>query len=252
MVRSPQLMVDCIMFFIYFLLLGYGFAAAYPSASSDSQTSVQASETLTSYRAIFTAPASEDDGQALVSNIDDLQAVDAQTVCPGYTASDLRITPTSLTATLSLAGDPCNIYGTDIDRLSLTVEYQSADRLHVEIIPAVIDASNSSWYMIPDHLVHKPTVDPDANATASDSDLAFGWSNDPTFSFTVTRKSTRDVLFTTAGSKIVFENQFLEFASPLPANYNLYGLGESIHGFRLGNNFTKTMYAADTPDTIDT
>jgi hypothetical protein len=36
----------------------------------------------------------------------------------------------------------------------------------------------------------------------------------------------------------VYEDQFIEFASPLPENYNLYGLGEVIHGFRLGNNLT--------------
>ena len=50
---------------------------------------------------------------------------------------------------------------------------------------------------------------------------------------------------------IVFENQFIEFSSSLPDNYNLYGLGETIHGFKLGNNFTKTMWAADVGDPID-
>ena len=37
----------------------------------------------------------------------------------------------------------------------------------------------------------------------------------------------------------------------MPEDYNLYGLGETIHDFRLSNNFTKTMYAADVGDTID-
>ena len=84
------------------------------------------------------------------------------------------------------------------------------------------------------------------------SDVNFVWSNDPTFSFSVYRVSTGDTLFSTVGTKLVFEDQFVEFASALPENYNLYGLGESIHGLRLGTNFTKTMYAADTGDTIDT
>ena len=61
----------------------------------------------------------------------------------------------------------------------------------------------------------------------------------------------RTVLFSTEGTKLVFENQFVEFASSLPENYNLYGLGESIHGLRLGNNSTKTIYAADAGDPID-
>lgn len=77
------------------------------------------------------------------------------------------------------------------------------------------------------------------------------WSNDPTFSFSVIRKSTGDILFDTRGSKLVYEDQFIEFVSQLPEDYNLYGMGERIHGLRLGNNFTATFYAADSGDTID-
>ena len=85
----------------------------------------------------------------------------------------------------------------------------------------------------------------------ADIDLSFVWSNDPTFSFTVVRKSTGDAIFSTAGSKLVFEDQFTEIVSTLPENYNLYGLGETIHALRLGNNFTKTLYAADVGDPPD-
>lgn len=60
------------------------------------------------------------------------------------------------------------------------------------------------------------------------------------------------MLFDTTGTVLVFENQFIEFVSSLPAGYNLYGLGERIHGLRLGNNFTATIYAADVGDPIDT
>ena len=37
---------------------------------------------------------------------------------------------------------------------------------------------------------------------------------------------------------LVYEDQFIEFVSALPENYNLYGLGEVFRGFRLGNNLT--------------
>jgi alpha-glucosidase len=131
------------------------------------------------------------------------------------------------------------------------VEYQSFDRLHAEITPTYVDSSNSSWYVLPEALVPKPTIDADANSTTLDNDLNFIWSNDPTFSFTIIRQSTGDILFSTAGSKLVFENQFIEFASTLPENYNLYGLGEVIHGLRMGNNFTRTFWAADSGDPID-
>ncbi|KAI9876605.1 MAG: hypothetical protein M1830_006123 [Pleopsidium flavum] len=108
-----------------------------------------------------------------------------------------------------------------------------------------------SHYILPDRLVHEPTLDGEAKVESLTNDLGFYWSNEPTFSFTVIRRNTGDVLFTTEGSKLVFENQFIEFASSLPENYNLYGLGESIHGLRLGNNFTKTIYAADVGDPVD-
>lgn len=190
----------------------------------------------------------------LFPNTDSLQdpeAVNAQDVCPGYTASNVVRTPYGLTALLSIAGDACNIYGTDVDALNLTVEYQSADRLHVEITPTYIGPSNSSWFVLPEALIEKPSIDADANSTTLDNDLDFIWSNDPTFSFSVIRQLTGDVLFSTTGTNLVFENQFIEFISSLPENYNLYGLGEVIHGFRMGNNFTRTFWAADVGDPID-
>jgi len=143
----------------------------------------------------------------------------------------------------------CNVYGTDVDVLNLTVGYQDAHRLGINIYPAYISAENSSQYILPGHLVMLPQA---GNGSASESDLQFSWSNDPSFSFTVLRKSTGDVLFSTEGTVLVYENQFIEFVSALPENYTLYGMGERIHGLRLGNNFTATFYAADVGDPIDT
>jgi hypothetical protein len=95
----------------------------------------------------------------LIPNINDPQAVNAQDVCPGYKASNIVRTPYGLKAQLSLAGAACNVYGTDIEALNLTVEYQSDDRLHVGITPTYVDSSNSSWYILPEVLVTKPTID---------------------------------------------------------------------------------------------
>ncbi|KAE8441776.1 hypothetical protein EG329_004334 [Mollisiaceae sp. DMI_Dod_QoI] len=226
------------------------FCASIASVCAQSSTISSAPDATTSYRAIFTVPAEADVSVPLIPNIYDSEAVNAQDVCPGYTASNVARTPYGLTASLSLAGPACNVYGTDISSLNLTVEYQSSDRLHVEIVPTNIGPSNSSWYILPDALVQKPSIDADANTTL-DTDLNFVWSNDPTFSFQIIRQSTGDVLFDTTGTKLVFENQFIEFASALPENYNLYGLGEVIHGLRMGNNFTRTFWAADVGDPID-
>ncbi|KAI9741612.1 MAG: hypothetical protein M1835_003093, partial [Candelina submexicana] len=187
-------------------------------------------------------------GALVLPNVRDPQSVDAQAVCPGYTASNVVNTANGLTASLTLAGAACNVYGTDIQDLSLLVEYQANDRLHVQIQPAYISAANSTQFILSERLVPKPATD--GNTTSVD-DIVFSWSNNPSFGFTVTRKSTGDTLFTTQGKKLVFENQFIEFASPLPENHNLYGLGEIIDGLRLTNNRTKTIYVADSADAID-
>lgn len=191
---------------------------------------------------IFTVPASANDGQPVIPNILDPEAVNPQSVCPGYRAVDVAETVDGLTADLVLAGEPCNVYGTDIQALRLLVEYQAADRLHVEIQPKYIGWENSSWFVLPEELIPKPGVDEGAaeGGFAPESDIEFSWGNDPSFWFSIARKSTGDVLFTTENTQIVYEDQFIEFGSALPENYNLYGLGEVIHGLRLGTNFTST------------
>ena len=45
--------------------------------------------------------------------------------CPGYKASNVETTDNGMTASLTLAGTACNAYGTDLEELTLTVEYQS-------------------------------------------------------------------------------------------------------------------------------
>ncbi|KAK5636861.1 hypothetical protein RRF57_012574 [Xylaria bambusicola] len=189
------------------------------------------------------------DNDAVIPNIRDPDAVDPQSVCPGYKAFNVLETPLGLTADLILAGGPCNVYGTDVEALSLVVEYQAADRLHVEILPKYLGPNNQSWFILPNDLVAKPKAEHDG--TKPQSDLDFTWSNEPTFSFKITRKSTGDVLFMTDSSHLVYQDQFIEFSSALPENYNLYGLGETIHSFRLGNNLTRTLYNADVGDIID-
>ena len=216
----------------------YGTPASLDMSTAGPSATVAPNGTFTTvFAPQFTVPASADEGAVLIANIYDPNAVDAQTVCPGYKGTNVKRTRTGLTATLVLAGEPCNVYGNDVESLNLTVEYQANDRLAVNICPTYLDASNQSFYILPDHLVPKPTGgSPDSSAA---TDLAFFWSNEPTFSFTIVRKATGDVLFSTMGTKLVYQSQFTEICSLLPENYNLYGLGETIHSFRLGDNFTK-------------
>lgn len=134
--------------------------------------------------------------------------------------------------------------------MSLNVSTQDAHRLNVNIKPAHLDSSNITQYVLSPDLVDLPQQGAPEPETEN-NDLQFSWSNEPSFSFTVVRKSTGDVLYDTRGSVLVYENQFIEFVTQLPKNYNLYGMGERIHDLKLGNNFTATFYAADAADPID-
>ena len=132
------------------LALANGQTSATPS-NSPSQTPIptitgtpvtNASSTSTiATNTQFTVPASADEGANLIPTIQDPQAINAQDACPGYKLSQLREDDHGLTAILKLAGKPCNAYGTDIETLNLTVEYQSKTRLSVNISPANIVSS---------------------------------------------------------------------------------------------------------------
>ncbi|KAF2720440.1 glycoside hydrolase family 31 protein [Polychaeton citri CBS 116435] len=202
------------------------------------------------YSVPYTLPAAVDVGPNYLPNIKNASSIQAQDVCPGYKAGNVKKTEHGFTASLTLAGSPCNVYGTDIEDLTLSIDVQSSHRLHISIEPTYVDSSNISQFILAENLIPKPNYGHISDLT-QDVDLQFSWTNEPTFAFTVLRKSTGDVLFDTRGSKLVYENQFIEFVSSLPENYNLYGLGEQMHGLRKGNNFTATMFAADAGDPID-
>jgi alpha-glucosidase len=82
--------------------------------------------TPTTYSVAFTVPAEADIGPNLLPNVEDPSAKQAQALCPGYTASNVERSEHGFSASLTLAGDPCNVYGTDIEDLTLTVQFQSA------------------------------------------------------------------------------------------------------------------------------
>lgn len=117
--------------------------AATPTSTDGWSTTLAG--TPTSFRSVFTIPASADQGADLIPNIQDPEAVNAQDVCPGYKASQLKETDGGISAVLTLAGAPCNVYGTDVDVLNLNVEYQSKDRLAINISPAYLVSQDSEF-----------------------------------------------------------------------------------------------------------
>jgi hypothetical protein len=52
-------------------------------------------------------------------------AQDARVNCPGYNISNIVQTSSTITADLTLAGNPCNVYSDDLIDLKLLVEYQT-------------------------------------------------------------------------------------------------------------------------------
>ena len=75
--------------------------------------------------------------------ISTLQARDANpNYCPGYAASNVVKTDSSLTADLTLAGEACNVYSDDIKDLKLVVEYQTSKCSLIAVTAHRWDVSN--------------------------------------------------------------------------------------------------------------
>ena len=179
---------------------------------------------------------------SVTPNVLDKTAPNAQALCPGYIASNVQEDASSLKADLTLAGKACNVYGNDIQDLTLSVEYQSQNRLAVRIVPRYLGPANESLYILSERLTPYPSSEDGCSKTTSD--LRFTWTNTPSFQFEVSRSNSGEIIFSTYGTKIVFEDQFLELVTSMVPDYNIYGLAESIHSFRLGNNFTQTFWNA--------
>ncbi|KAA8910594.1 alpha-glucosidase [Sphaerosporella brunnea] len=154
----------------------------------------------------------------------------------GYTASNVRTTSSSLTADLKLIGKGCAIYGPDIPSLKLSVNYDTKERLHVKIT----DADNER-YEVPEITLPRPAA---SSVNAKTADLVFNLKDSP-FSFSVSRRSTGEKLFDTAGTSLVFEDQYLQIATVLGDDPYIYGLGEHTENFRLPKNVNRTLWARD-------
>lgn len=111
-------------------------------------------------------------------------------------------------------------------------------RLHVKITDA-----KSARYEVPEITFERPKFQ---GVSARNSDLEFRLIESP-FSFSVLRRSTKEVLFSTDSYSLVFEPQFLRVKSVLPASANIYGLGEHTDPFRLEieKGTTNTIFARD-------
>lgn len=86
-----------------------------------------------------------------------------------------------------------------------------------------------------------------SNVNSKLAEIQFKYTASP-FTFTIERTATKEVLFSTSKEHpLIFEQQYLRLkTASLPADANIYGLGEHTETFRLPNqNLTRTMWSRD-------
>ena len=149
-------------------------------------------------------------------------------VAADYVVSSLDSTAYGWEGVLKLSS-PGPYSSSDIPTLALSVWFETGERLRVSLR----DASAARWE-IPASMLHIESVQPPASAPASTL-YDFSYTSQP-FGFAVTRKATGLVLFNTSGQPLFYSSQYLQLATALPADANLYGLGERIVPFKLPQN----------------
>ncbi|PAN22780.2 hypothetical protein PAHAL_4G046300 [Panicum hallii] len=157
-----------------------------------------------------------------------------------------------LEADVEGSGGASAAYGEDVRKLDVYARLETSSRLHVRIT----DADHPRWEVPKDVIPREAPGNVALGAStgasprsrvlsAATSDLTFTLHASP-FRFTVSRRSTGDVLFDTAPS-LDFKDRYLELTTALPAGRaSLYGLGEHTkRTFRLQRNDTFTLWNAD-------
>ncbi|KAJ3520256.1 hypothetical protein NMY22_g12836 [Coprinellus aureogranulatus] len=167
--------------------------------------------------------------------------------CPGYVADNAVTTrggsELHVDLTLPRNATGCGVFGQDIQKLTLVVTYETATRLHVKITDA-----NSKRYEVPEEVFPRPRA---SFVSPSQSDLKFSYTSSPEpFSFTISRSRTNEVLFSTKGHTLIFENQYIRLKTAIPQGANIYGLGEHSHPLRLdtdngGRGIVRTLWSRD-------
>lgn len=109
-------------------------------------------------------------------------------------------------------------------------------RLHVKITD-----SDAQGYEVPESVFTKPS-----GTSGGDGALKFTYTEKP-FSFAVKRTGdSGDTIFDTSAKALIYQSQYIRFRTLLPANPNIYGLGEHSDTFKLPTtDYTRTLWSRD-------
>lgn len=115
------------------------------------------------------------------------------------------------------------------------------ERLHVLILD-----KPGKRYQVPTLLFPRPAASNSSTIPFEKSPhpLVLTYETDP-FSFTVSRRSTHEVLFSTKSHPLIFRDKHLQIATQQSPHSNIYGLGESTDTFKInleGNGTRRTMW----------
>lgn len=152
----------------------------------------------------------------------------SQPVSADYVLSSISSTAYGWTGKLKLStAGPYS--SSDISSLLLSVWFETSERLRVTLR----DANGPRWE-IPAEILHIESRHPPKSAPVNTL-YDFSYTSQP-FGFAITRKSTGAVLFNTSGQPLYYSSQYLQVGTALPADANVYGLGERIVPFKLPEN----------------
>ncbi|RLN59864.1 hypothetical protein BBJ28_00019744 [Nothophytophthora sp. Chile5] len=164
-------------------------------------------------------------------------------VTAGYKVSKTKQDGDNLVLELTLdTSNTSDSYGVDIAALKVEVIQSTSDSVQVKI-----SDKNANRWEVPASMYTKGSLGSGKKSSSSKpkSTLDFTYSKSP-FSFKVTRKSDGYVLFDSSALSMVLKDQYLQIATAVASDINVYGVGETTHSnMRLNAGDKHTLWARD-------